>query len=47
MLNIGTYLKVVDNSGGIIVKCLHTTKTRRGNVYPSDIITVVVKKKQI
>jgi ribosomal protein L14 len=44
MLNIGTKLRVADNSGGVIVKCLHTTKTKRGNIYPGDIITVVVQK---
>jgi large subunit ribosomal protein L14 len=45
MINIGTYLKIADNSGGVLAKCIGVSQiSKRTGAMPGHIITVVVKK---
>lgn len=44
MINVGTYLKIVDNSGGIIAKCINVSRISYKRTLPGHIINVVVQK---
>jgi len=45
MINIGTYIRISDNSGGILAKCIGVSQiSKRTGGLPGHIITVVIKK---
>jgi len=44
MIKVGTYLRICDNSGGIIAKCINVSRLSYKSGDPSHIINVVIKK---
>ena len=44
MINIGTYLKIADNSGGLFAKCIGVSRISYNLTIPGHIITVVIQR---
>lgn len=44
MINIGTYLKIADNSGGVLAKCINVSRISYKQSLPGHIITIVIQK---
>lgn len=44
MINIGTYLSISDNSGGVLAKCIGVSRISKNGALPGHIITVVIRK---
>lgn len=44
MINIGSYLQIADNSGGVVAKCIGVSRLSVKGALPGHIITVVIKK---
>ena len=44
MVYIGTYLRITDNSGGIIGKCINVSRSSYKGAKPLHIVTIIIKK---
>lgn len=44
MINIGTYIRISDNSGGIIGKCINVSRISFRGANPLHIISVIIKR---
>lgn len=44
MIKVGTFLKIADNSGGIIGKCVNVSRSSFKDAQPLHIINVIIKR---
>lgn len=44
MINIGSYIKIADNSGGLVGKCINVSRLSFNGANPLHIISIIIKK---